>query len=200
MSRAMKPKHKHKRTRRKPVALSLEEIKALPLEKKRRLHLVPQVPHPGMLVVRGDEVIEALFLAKDPDRQRKDILLLRAKWGAGYAKATHFTNSELRAVSWFAHLPEVSGDIEQIVFDEGNFLASGFWRIWKREPTAVLRLAGMIRNPPNVKGHKDVEDVLTNPQKYSSSGDASRKKATQRALQHLKPPERIAKFAVRLRR
>ncbi len=194
-----KPKHKNKPILLKPVCLSLTEIKALPLEEKRRLQLVPQEPNEEMLTVRGDEVIEALFLAKDPDPRRKDILLLRAKWAAGYAKATHFTNSELRAVSWFAHLPEVSGDLEQIVFDERNFLASSFWRIWKREPTKVLTLARMIRNRRTAKGHRDVEEVLTNPQKYSGSGDAVRKKATQRARRHLKPPEHIAKFAARLR-
>ena len=193
-----KPKHKNKRTPLKPVCFSLEEIKGFSLEKKRRLHLVPQDPNQEMLTVRGDEVMEALFLAKGTDPRRTDILLLRAKWVASYAKATHFTNSQLRAVSWFAHLPEVSGDMEQIVFDERNFLASSFWRIWKLEPTTVLRLARMIRNHRTVKGHKDVEEVLTNPQKYSSSGDAARKKATQRARQHLKPPEHIAKFAARL--
>ena len=195
-----KPKHKNKRASLKPACLSIEEIKALSLEEKRRLHLVPQEPPPGMLTVRGGDVIETLQLAKNPKALSKDLLLLRAKHAAKQAKADHLSISALRGVSWFAHVPEFrDDDITKAIFNEGNFLASSFWAIWKREPDTVLRLAAKIRNQLKAGKYADVEDVITQPNLYSASGHAARKKAVQRARKHLKPPVHVAEFAARLR-
>ena len=194
-----KSKRENKRTSLKGEFLSPEKIKPLSLEEKHRLHLVPQEPPMGMLTIHGGDVIETLLLAKDPDALLTDLLLLRAKQAAKQAKANHLSISELRGISWFAHLPEFRGDITKVLYNEGNFLASSFWSIWKREPDTVLRLATKIRNQLKAGKYADVEDVITQPDLYSASGHAARKKAVQRARKHLKPPPHLAEFATRLR-
>jgi hypothetical protein len=194
-----KPKHKNKRASQKPVCLSPEKLNTLPLEEKRRLHLVPQEPPQGMLRVHGGDVIETMLLAKNPEALSTDLLLLRAKHAAKRAKANHLSISDLRGISWFAHVPEFRDDITQAIFNEGNFLAGSFWAIWKREPDTVLRLAARIRDELKTRKYADVEDVITQPNLYSASGHAARKKAVQRARKHLKPPAHIAKFAAQLR-
>jgi hypothetical protein len=194
-----KPKHKNKPTPLKLLCVSPKETKALSLEKKRRLHLMPQESNREMLTVRGADVIESLLLARNPAALSKDLLLLRAKHAAKQAKADHLPISELRGVSWFAYVPEFSGDITKALFDEGNFYASSFWAVWKREPETVLKLVAKIRNQLKTEKHKDVEDVITQPNLYSASGHAARKKAVQRARERLKPPPHVAEFAARLR-
>lgn len=194
------PKRENKHTSLKRGCVPPEDIKSLALEEKRRLHLVPQDPPQGMLAVRGSDVIETLLLARDPEALSTDLLLLRAKHAAKQAKASHLSISELRGISWFAHLPELRGNITKALFNEGNFLASSFWAIWKRDPDTVLRLATKIRSQLKAGKHADIEDVITQPDLYSASGDAARKKAVQRARKHLKPPPHLAEFATRLRR
>jgi hypothetical protein len=56
----------------------------------------------------GREVSESLLLAADPKAWSKDILQLRAKRFIKLRKAKHLSISELRAVAWFALLPELS--------------------------------------------------------------------------------------------
>lgn len=175
------PKHKNKRITQKPV------------------HLVPREPGRNMMKIRGGDVIETLMLAKDPNALSKDILLLRAKHAAKQAKAGHLSISELRGVSWFAHVPELSGDLTKALFNEANFYAGSFWAVWQRDPETVLRLAAKIRSQLKAEKLGDVIDVIMQPSLYSASGHAARKKAVQRARKHLKPPPHIAKFASLLR-
>jgi len=53
------------------LCVSPKETKALSLEKKRRLHLMPQESNREMLTVRGADVIESLLLARNPPPYQK---------------------------------------------------------------------------------------------------------------------------------
>ncbi|MGD0746061.1 MAG: hypothetical protein ABSA45_12985 [Verrucomicrobiota bacterium] len=201
----MKSNTKHKRTHKKTSGLSLEQVAALPLEKKRQLHLVPQEPKPGMIVVRGDELIEAMMLVADPKKRSEDILLLRGKRAASSLKIANLSDSEIRGASWFAHVPEFPGDISQAIFNEGNFYASSFWTAWRRNPETVLRLVKKIRESwPLTKvvdlGREKVEAVIKKTAKLNYQADdyEKMKVAVKRDRRKLNPPDNVQKFTKRL--
>jgi hypothetical protein len=108
-----------------------------------------------MANVVGREVSESLLLAADPKRWSKDILLLRAKQFTKLTKAKHLSKSELRAVAWFALLPELSNTYpeRQLRFMRENE-ERNFWDVYKREPAAVLIV---LRNALQTAGIKDHE-------------------------------------------
>jgi hypothetical protein len=149
--------------------------------------LQPKPTKPGMIEVKGGDVIEAL---RDP---KKDILLLRAKRQAAYAKATHLSDSELRGVSWFAHLPAYGrSNVFKAVFDERNFNVSSFWSAWVRDPAAVLRLVTKIRES---SPQQDVEEFLLNNKTITINDSYSKEARVKRARKQLKPTKAVAKFA-----
>jgi len=164
--------------------------------KKSKPMLRPQPNSPGMLEIKGGDVIEVILLAADPEARSKDPLLVAAKVVAGYAKAGHFSDSHLRGVSWFAHLPEVSANWHRQVFDFRNFYASSFWAAWKRDPATVLRLTQLIR--ARLGQAEDKAAITSHLTKYSDT-KAARWKRGQRAPRRSKAAEHIEKFAAKLR-
>lgn len=179
----------------KTKTLSVSKIKALSPADRRRLFL-PQEPKPATLTLHGKSVNEAMMLIADPNAWQKDVLLLRAKRAVKFAGAStaNFSNSELRSISWFAHLPELSGShlsqskLELMKENEEHL----FWEAYKRQPEMALTLVKQIRESGI---QKDVENVLLNPKKFSSSKSGSLKKATQRARKQIRPEETVRKFA-----
>ena len=164
--------------------------------------------------VAGDELIEAITLAGNPDARSRDILLLRAKRAKTKLPSlrdTKLSDSELRGVSWFAHVPEFRGDLTQAIYNEGNFLASSFWAIWKREPATVWKLVEKIReswplDKTDDLSRKKVEAVVAKQAKlnYKTKTENAAKKfeaekrAVSRDRKQLKPSENVTKFAARL--
>lgn len=180
----------------KPTSVS--QIKALSPAQRRRLRL-PLEPKSATLTLHGKSLNEAMMLVADPKAWQKDILLLRAKRAVKFAKAAtaNFSDSELRAISWFAHLPELSGSHLsklqlELMQENEEYL---FLQAYKRQPEKALKLVGQIRNHKSKQNENDVEDVLLYPQKFSSSSHGALKKATQRARKHIMPEESIRKFA-----
>jgi len=175
------------------------------MKKAKVIGLQPLPAKPGMIEVKGDELLEAFMFAADRNRDwlllRAKRELARAKQEAKCAKGIRLSDSELRGISWFAHLPDCDhGKVLKAVFNEADFCASSFWRVWVREPMLVLKLTERIRqNPPE----KDLEKFLQNNQKFTVLGpdsidEARRKRAQQkridRASKSLKPSDAVATF------
>lgn len=161
--------------------------------------LLPQ-PVKGLTVeVKGGDLIEAMYL----DSRKRDIFLLRAKRIAKQVKADHLSDSELRGVSWFAHVPELGcKNIAQGVLNERNFYAGSFLAAWCRDPETVLRLLKRIRDHFKIQNGEHVfqihEQAIMKRQKLNSV-DSAQKKALSRAKgKHLKPPANVAEFAARI--
>lgn len=165
--------------------------------KSQRQRTLQSAPATGGVRVNGDELLEAMVLAADTSARSKDHLLLVAKCLAGYAKAKKFSDTELRGISWFAHLPELPTIPSDLVFDEADFRASGFWAAWGRDPDAVLRLTKLIRD--RLKESKGKSCSITSHLTAYSDTKAAAWKRRQRALRILKPPKNVEEFAAGFR-
>ena len=107
--------------------------------------------------LRGSDVVDFIHHMANPTGYRSDWLLLRAKRCALAAKASHLRDGELRAIAWFAFLPEEvifknadgTRKLRAILCSLTNQSVNTFLDIWLRDPDATARLLSALRDKLN---------------------------------------------------
>ncbi len=100
------------------------------------------------VTLSGFEILEFYRGLHDPNFDKSNWLLLRAKRCAGPAKASHLNDAELQAVAWYAFLHErrdaslsekTRGDLIKEICKPSNFYHWEFLNLWLREPDVAIR-------------------------------------------------------------
>lgn len=118
---------------------------------------VDDLNNQNSVTLSGLRVLEFHRILRDPDGHKHDWLLLRAKRCATKAKAGCLEDAELRAVAWFAFLPDIEGDGTALseerrgevvgdVLDKDNHSTWIFLDLWLRKPAVVTRLLVALRD------------------------------------------------------
>lgn len=161
------------------------------------------------ITLQGSDVFDAYRHLCDPHAWKSDEFLLRAARCAKKAKAEHLKTGELRAIAWFAFLPDVhkqlsdreGQELRRAISNLKNQVANAFFEVWLREPDTVLRLLASIRkNRRHPETEQAVADFLeVSESKLPSRGhsktmDAKRARVKQ-ARRLTRPAREIQVFA-----
>ena len=120
------------------------------------------------------------------------------------AETSHLNDAELRAVAWYAFLPErrdaslsekTRGDLIKEISKPSNFYHWEFLNLWLREPDVAMRLLSGIRG---LQKHPETMQVVSDFLEYGaelpSKGDKAanaRRERVKKARKSTRPNERI---------
>lgn len=151
--------------------------------------------------ISGPEIFNIFLQWKHPDMYKDDEFLLRAKRCAKKARASHLKDFELRAIAWFALLPELDPADEEgkqqvynAIHNRKNLFSDVFFSLWLHDRDCVTRLLSCIREHV---GHPETEQHVSDFLKYSDKSppidDEATKGRVKRSRKLVRPSGETAK-------